>query len=269
MMSTVLAQHLSEFTRALTTNPRDGDCEFVPRLKNSSRISPQLALEIYRNNTRGTRIKALEMIYPACKRILGNDIFQAVARGYVIEDSVGAADLNHYGETFSQYLGDLLDTGRLADDYAYFQDLASLEFKFHAAYYADSDPVFDFECFEQKVKNGEPVYFQLSASLGMLASRYPLYHIWLHNHPGLETAKNKNNSKHDVQAITATQYLLIHREEYIPVVLPVSNHVYRLLEAFDNNQSLQAVLDRVDCDIDVVLPGLIANKYIIGIRHNE
>jgi len=269
MMSTVLAQHLSEFTRALTANPPDGDDGFAPRLMNSSRISPRLALEIYRNNTRGTRIKALEMIYPACKRILGNDTFQAVARGYVIEDTVGAADLNHYAETFSQYLGVLLDADRLADDYAYLPDLASLEFKFHAAYYADSDSVFDFELFEHKVKSGEQVYLQLSASLGMLASRYPLYKIWLHNHPGLDTAKNKSNSEHEVEAITAIQYLLIHRDEYIPAVSPVSDHEYRVLEAIDRKHSLQAVINRIDCDINVVFPKLIANKYIVGIKHNE
>jgi len=269
MYKSTLAQHLSEFTRALTANPPAGDDEFVPMLKNSSRISPQLALEIYRNNTRGSRIKALEMIYPACKRILGNNIFQLITRGYVMEDAVGAADLNHYGETFSLYFGALLDADRLADDYAYLPDLASLEFKYHAACYADSDPVFDFEGFEQKVKNGEQVYLQLSASLGMLASLYPLYQIWLHNHAGLETANNKGNSEHDVQAIIDTQYLLLHRDDYIPAVTPVGVHEYRLLEAINSNQSLQAVLDRIDCDINVVLPKLITNKYIVGIRHDE
>lgn len=267
-MSTALAQQLSEFTRALTANPHDHD-EFMTRLTNSSRISPQLAFDIYRNNTRGARIKALEMVYPACKSILGNDTFQPVARGYVIEDSVGVADLNHYGEAFSRYLGGLIDVGRLADEYAYLQDLARLEFKFHAACYADADPVFDFELFEHKVANGEPVYLQLSASLGMLDSRYPIYQIWLHNRPRQETTKNKSRSGHDIQAITAKQYLLLHREEYIPVVSPVSELEYRLLEAFDNNQSLQAVLGQIEGDIDVVLPGLIANKYIVGIRLNE
>jgi len=268
-MSTALAQHLSEFTLALTVNPPDGGNEILSRLIKKSRITPQLALEIYRNNTRGARIKTLEIIYPACQSILGHDTFQSIAQGYVIEDTVGAADLNHYGETFSLYLGDLLDAGRLPDEYAYLQDLASLEFKFHAAYYADSDPVFDYKLFEQKVKNEEKVYLQVNASLGMLASRYPLYQIWSHNHPGQEKMKTKGKGRHDIRAISDTQYLLIYREEYKPVVAPVSDREYRLLEAFDNHQSLQTVLCRIDCDIDVVLPGLIANKYIVGIKDNE
>jgi len=267
-MSTDLAQHLAEFTLALTDNVYFGDYEIMLRRVNSSRISPQLALEIYKNNTRGARIKSLEMIYPACKSILGHDTFQSIARKYVIEDTIGVADLNRYGETFGQHLGDLVDTGRLPDEYAYLQDLASLEFKFHAAYYADSDPVFDFELLEQKVKKGEQVYLQLSASLGMLASRYPVYEIWLHNQPGLKTT-NIGKGKHNVQAITDTQYLLLRREEYTPVVSPVSDREYRLLEAFDNNQSLQTVLDQIDCDIDAVLPGLIANKCIVGVKENE
>lgn len=265
-MSTDLAEMQAELTRALIGDSHQRGYEIQSRLSSRSRISPQLALDIYRNNTRGTRVEALAMIYPACKSVLGSDTFQSLALRYVIEDTLGRADLNQYGETFSQYLEILLDTYRLPDEYMYLRDLASLEYQFHAAYYADSDPVFDFKLFEQKVENGEQVHLQLSASLGLLASQYPVYQIWLRNRPGFETSNIGGKSGCDVHSIADTQYLLIHREEYIPVVATVSDQKFYLLEAIENNQSLQTILDRVDCDIDVLLPGLIANKYIIGIK---
>ncbi len=268
-MPTDLEQHISEFTLALTGNPRDGEYEILPKITGSSRISPQLALEIYRNNTRGTRTNALEVIYPACKSILGSDTFHSIAREFVVADSIGMSDLNLYGETFNHHLGVILDTGRLPEEYAYLQDLASLEFKYHAAYYADSDPVFDFDLFEQKVKSGQQVYLRVSSSLELLASQYPVFEIWLQNRPVLETKRYKSQIGHNVQAITARQYLLVFRQNDTPAVVSISDQEYRLLEAFVNNQSLQTIVDRIDCDIDVLLPGLITNKWIVAINDNE
>ena len=155
----------------------------------------------------------------------------------------------------------LLDTGRLPDEYSYLADLARLEFMVHAAYYADPEPEFDFELFEQRVLNEEQVCFQLSPSLGLLASAYPIHQIWLHNRPEL----NIRQQNHEIRARTDTQYLLVYRDEYIPVVVSVKAHEYQLLEAFANEHSLQDVVEQIDFDIDSVLPGLIANRWITGI----
>jgi len=259
MLST-LEHHVSVLTHALAVQAQD-ERGIIPEIKKSSRISPQLALEIYRNNTRGARINALEAIYPACKNILGDDTFRSIARAYVNADAVGASDLNRYGKAFSQHMDSILDTGRLPDDYSYLADLARLEFMVNAAYYADPEPEFDFEVFEQRVLNGEQVCFQLSPSLGLLASAYPIHKIWQHNHPEFNTMQQS----HDIRAITDTQYLLVYRDEYIPVVASVNIHQYQLLEAFANKHSLQDVVEHIDCDIDVMLPRLIANKWITGI----
>jgi len=259
MLST-LEQHVSVLTHALAGQAQD-ERSIIPAIKKSSRISPQRALEIYRNNTRGTRINALEVIYPACRNILGDDIFRSIARAYVNADAVGASDLNRYGKAFSQHMDSILDTGRLPEEYSYLADLARLEFMLHAAYYADPEPEFDFELFEQCVLNGEQINFQLSPSLGLLDSPYPIHEIWLHNRPDV----NKRQHSHEIRAITDTQYLLVYRDRYIPVVVSVKAHEYQLLEAFANKHSLQDVVEHIDCDIDVMLPGMIANKWITGI----
>ena len=267
-MPTLLQQHIFELTQALIVDPLHDDCDIMKKIVSTSRISPDLALEIYRNNTRGARVKTVEIVYPACKSILGDDTFHAIASEFVNADSVGASDLNHYGETFGQYLGELVETGRLPAGYAYLHDLARLEYSYHAAYYADADPVFDFGFFERAVKSGQPVYFRLSASLGMLATQYPVYDIWQLNRPVPGSGRN-TSQRHDVQAINATQYLLVHREHDIPVVVPVGERQYCLLEAFSIDQSLQFIIGQIDGDVDVLLPGLIANRWIVGVRHDE
>jgi hypothetical protein len=259
MLST-LEQHVSMLTHALAGKAQD-ERGIIPGIKKSSRISPQRALDIYRNNTRGARINALEAIYPACRNILGDDTFRSIASAYVNADTVGVSDLNRYGKAFSQHMDSLLDTGRLPDDYSYLADLARLEFMVHAAYYADPELEFDFELFEQRVLHGEQVGFQLNPSLGLLASAYPIHQIWLHNRPEFNTRPHS----HAIRAITDTQYVLIYRDEYIPVVVSVKAHEYQLLEAFANEHSLQDVVEHIDCDIDSVLPGLIVNRWITGI----
>lgn len=267
MMPVLLTQQLSRFTQALTGNRQRDDDEFIKGINPASRIPPQLALEIYRNNTRGARINALEVIYPACRNILGDDTFRAIAHGFVAADSTGASNLNHYGETFSNHMGMLLEAGRLPAGYDYLQDLAGLEYLYHAAYYADTDPTFDFELFELTVKNGQTLYFRLSASLGLLASRHPLYDIWLRN-VSLSEQNGKTAGSHDVHALDDMQYLLVHRDHYTPVVTPISDHEYRILEALKNNKSLQAIIAATDCDIDGLLPGMITSKWIVGIKTN-
>ncbi len=259
-----LRQHVSEFTSTLISPAQDNENRFVEKIKESSKISPQLAIDIYRNNTRGARINALMAVYPACKNILGNDIFQSIAKEYVSADVIGSSDLNHYGETFNQHLGLILNAGRLPAEYHYLPDLARLEFLLHTAYYADDDPVFDFELFEFRVENRQPIYLQASASLGLLAFQNPIHEIWMNNYREIK------NGNENVQAITEKQYLLIHRDEYTPVVVAINYCEYQLIDAFINKRSLQAAIDSIDCvidcNLDVILPNIIAKKWIVGVK---
>ena len=263
-MPSLLQQHVSEFTQALISRQQHDD-EFINRISDASKISPRLAVEIYRNNTHGARVNTLELVYPACKNILGEEAFDAIAREFALVDDAGAADLNQYGEAFSIHLGGLVDAARLPADYAYLQDLASLEYLYHAAYYAAADPQFDFELFEQKVNDGEPLFLQPCASLGLLQSRHPVHEIWQLNH-GDSSAEPA--SSHAVQALQATQYLLVYRDEYRPLVVTVTETEYSLLQAFRQQRSLQWVVDHIHCDIDVLLPALIAKRWIVGVLRN-
>ena len=256
-MLNALQQHQSELPRALIR--QQGVYEkFSRKIKFSSKISPQLALDIYRNNTGGARASALEIIYPVCKKIVGESVFRLITKEYIIADTVGSGDLNHYGKIFNQHLKRLLRSGRLPEEYAYLSDLARLEYIIHAAYYADDDTEFDFKLFAQKVNKDKPVYFKTSASLGLLKSEYPIYEIWLNN--------QKQQGYENVNAIKNTQYLLVHRKKFKPVVNPVNKNEYLLIDAFINNFSFQQIIENFEFNIDVVLPKLIKNKWLSGIK---
>ncbi len=255
-----LQQHVAEFSSVLIGSSLEEKKSFINKIKKSSKISPQLAIDIYKNNTRVARINALKAVYPACKNILGNDIFHAIAKEYVNADDIGSSDLNNYGVTFDRHLSAILKAGRLPEQYYYLPDLARLELLVHVAYYADDDPAFDFELFESSVQKEKQVFFRMSESLSLLAFHNPIYEIWKKNY------KAEGSGGSSVQSISKTQHLLIHREENIPLVLIINECEYQMLEAFINNQSLQAVIDTIDCDVDEILPMLIAKRWVAGIK---
>ncbi|UCB56066.1 MAG: putative DNA-binding domain-containing protein [Thiotrichales bacterium] len=267
-MPDLLHQHVSAFTRALAGGQRHGDQEIVGKISTASKISPQLALDIYRNNTRGARIRSLEIIYPACRNILGDETFHALARDYVSADPYGAADLNYYGESFGDHLGMLHDAGRLPPDYAYMRDLARLEYRYHAACYADDDAPFDFELFARKINNVDPVYLRPGASLGLVFSPYPLYQIWELN-CAVSAADNVPAQEQEVESVDGLQYLIVYRDRLTPVIKSVSDCEYCLLDAFNRGRSLQWAIDHIDCYIDVLLPRLIENRWLAGVRRDE
>lgn len=256
-MLNLLQQHQFEFANALL-NHKTARKQFVRKIAKTSKISPQLALDIYRNNTCGARLKTLEMIYPVCKKILGVETFQLISQQYVIEDTEGSSDLNDYGESFTLHLKSLLEAGRLPEEYFYLSDLVEFEYKMHAAYYANTDPMFPFELFEKKINSTQQVYFKTSSSLGLIVSEYPIYEIW-----------NSNKEQYceaGIKSIEGKQYLLVYRNNYKSSVAVISDDEYNIINAVTNNFSLQEIINMTDCNVNNILPGLIANKWIVDIK---
>ena len=260
-MADKLQQYEAEFTAAIAYETTGVESGLRQKIKPSSRLPAQLALDIYRNNTRGARVNALEQIYPICARILGTSTFRAIARDYTAADTRGSADLNTYGEGFCHHLARLHTEGRLADDFIYLSDLAVLEYKFHRAYFVDDDPEFGFFEFEHSVQNGAMIYFRLSQALSLLSSKFPLYQIWRSNH--------EHHKSDNVNAIGGVQYLVVYRDDFRPAIATVEPCEYRLLDAIAEKTSLQQLIDETACPVDQLLPKMIAQKWIVGFEHHE
>lgn len=79
-------------------------------------------LAAYRNNTRGGRLRALEITYPVVQQLLGLEAFAAFSERYVDHYPAVAADLDRFGEAFGLYLQ---QAG--LDDYPYIAAMAELE----------------------------------------------------------------------------------------------------------------------------------------------
>ena len=255
-MLNLLQQFESEFVAAVSGGTVEQHREFLSKIKKKSKISPPFAVEIYRNNTRGARVAALEQIYPACASVVGRSVFRAIAGGFIAEDNYGSADLNTYGGAFHRYLQRLLSDQRLPQDVIYLADLARLEYLLHRAYYVDDDPSFDFSEFERMVNDGIDISLHTSHALGLIASGYPLHQIWMAN------ISQRGGSR--VKAINGTQYLVVYRDRFKPRIETVDHCTYRTLVAILDACSLQQLVGHGDCDITRILPDLIKRGWVTG-----
>ena len=256
-MLNLLQQYEAEFVAALVGGATEQHREFLSKIKTTSSISPQLAVEIYRNNTRGARVAALEQIYPACASVVGSKVFRAIAREFVANDKYGNADLNTYGSAFHRHLQQLLSDQRLPQNVIYLADLARLEQLFHQAYYVDDDPSFDFNEFELMINDGIDIHFHTSHALGLVSSRYPLLQIWM--------ANVSQQCSSTVNAVNGTQYLVVYRDRLKPRIEAVDQRTYRTLVAILQACSLQQLVEHSDCDITRIMPYLIRRGWVTGI----
>src|SRR5271165_6009951 len=87
------------------------------------RIAATDALGIYANNVRSNFTESLIGSFPAIRRLVGEDYFAQVARGFHARHPSLSGDLQPAGSGFAQYLGQLHG----ADEYRYLGEVARLE----------------------------------------------------------------------------------------------------------------------------------------------
>ena len=173
-----LSETQSLFASALDAPDPNPAEERFAALLDGERPSAAWRIHVYRNGVKAARISALKEIYPVCLTVLGERCFKAVARDYVYAHPSLQPDLNLYGEDFAGQLGQALTLPGF-EGLDYLPDLARLEWLWHGLYYADDDPVFDAQAFARDAaEDAESIRFQVSASLRLLSSPWPVAELW-------------------------------------------------------------------------------------------
>lgn len=93
---------------------------------------------VYRNNVTASLCDALRDGFPATTRLLGDENFATVAKGYVAQNAPSSALMFRYGDTFADYLAGVQPLAHLA----YLPQVARLEWQMRLAYHAaDAAPI--------------------------------------------------------------------------------------------------------------------------------
>jgi len=227
---------------------------FIALLEKNSRIPGSVATDIYRNNTIGTRKRALQAIYPVVEKIIGGQCFDRLALDFVTSSPSTDSDLNLYGAGFPEFLQRLCFNEDAFSDFPYLRDLACLEWLYHKAYYAADDlplSASQIDEIESSVK------LERSHSLFCMKSPYPVVAIW-RNHQG-------NASVSEVAALASEDYILIARQQGHPLVRQIDRQEWSIIQSIDGQTELDAVVQSAlveDVEIEKKLPLMIERGWL-------
>jgi hypothetical protein len=123
-------------------------------------------------------VRALAARYPVVRRLIGDDSFLEVARNFVAKQPPRLPIVQHFGETFPQYLRSLGE----AASFEYVADIAELEATRARAYHsADALPLDARALSFLSMARFNDCGLILHPSVALVASRFPIVTIWRAN----------------------------------------------------------------------------------------
>lgn len=102
-------------------------------------MEPEARLGIYRNTAAGVLATALQLSFPAVRRLVGPEFFDGAARLFAAESPPHGAWLDEYGAGFAEFLAGLPQAASLP----YLEDVANLEWHVNLALHAPDTPPLD------------------------------------------------------------------------------------------------------------------------------
>lgn len=207
----------------------DGD-ETLHTLIRPNGLEPSRRLDVYRNNTRLTRLEALGGIYPAVQRLLGEKFFAQMAELFGAVYPSRSGDLRRYGCELAQFLAEFPPTGSLA----YLPDVARLEWARHEAFHAPFSAALDERALALVLRpQCGALRLALRPGVALLRSDYPAARIW-------EFALGEHGAdapRLDLKGAKA-EHALVLRPELEVLVIELEPAEWRWLHALEEGVAL-------------------------------
>jgi Putative DNA-binding domain len=132
-------------------------------------------LDIYRNTFLVTLTKALQLGFPAVRKLVGEDFFEATAQLFIAQNPPRAAWLDVYGEAYP----DFLETLPQAASVPYLADVARLEWAVSRALHAaDIDRLDPARLASVAPEDCGRIRLMAEPSIGLLHLHHPADAIW-------------------------------------------------------------------------------------------
>lgn len=215
-------------------------------------------IDVYRTTARSIHVSVLANVFPVCKQILGHDYFSLIAKKYFHAHPSLSADLNDYGDQFPIYLAELIAARDELKDYLYLSDLAQLEWYIQKSHYSSDNKDLNIESINQQCESqGGHIIFSLQASVYFLKADYPIAEIWqLHQ---------SDNPIDNFQISLQKDYICIYRDEYEVKILTINQHIYTLLLAIKQGNSLMVIAELFDSSevLNSALSFIVARNWLL------
>jgi hypothetical protein len=197
-------------------------------------------LGLYRGNARAARRAALASAYPVLAALTGEAYFDALALAYARAHPSRDADLNRFGAALPVFVERYETDAR----YAYFGDVARLEWALHrAAFAADAVPLAPAQWQAIGAERLMSARLAVHPACAALASRHAVLAIWrAHQHDD----ENPRDEKHDAwpECIDTPSWSLVVRPRWRPTVLAHSHAAHEAFVALQGGATLDEALER-------------------------
>lgn len=201
--------------------------QFLQHIKSSQDLSDSDRLSIYQDSITEGLANALRELYPVCERLVGEDFFSGLAYEYIKRTPSLSPNLFNYGDCFPMFVLDFEATKELL----YLPDVCCLEWALHGAYYAESQKPLDVDLLS-KLGDEEKNALVLTLPPGstLIASTYPIYHIW--------QANQSESNDETVSLDEGEDRLLVWRNDLDVCIDSLSENEWILLEAIEQRKNL-------------------------------
>ncbi|QYD68765.1 putative DNA-binding domain-containing protein [Paraburkholderia edwinii] len=194
---------------------------------------PQVAarrLDIYRGNAYAHWHAALKNAYPVLLALVGEHYFSTLARAYAETCSSHSGDLNQYGAQLAAFI----DNRERDPRYAYFADIARLEWAVHTASHASEPAALSASQWQQF--NAETLLacqLIIHPACRAISSRYAISAIWRGHQPGGTLP----------QSIDAPSQALVVRPEWRCLVVDQTDAAHAAFIALQRRRTLNEAID--------------------------
>ena len=148
---------------------------FAKNLVAPSPANPSKRFAIYRNNVFVSLVEALKARFPAVRKAVGAEFFDAMARDYAGLHRPASPVMFEYGENFP----DFIDTFAPLADYRWIGDLARLECAITKSHHAaDATPLSPEHYARINEARLADAVFTMTPSLFIIASQNPIVSLW-------------------------------------------------------------------------------------------
>jgi Putative DNA-binding domain len=251
---------LREVQRAFSDAVLSDDSQGMAGLVLENGMVTEDRMRIYRNNARIGFHAALRAAFPVIERLGGDEWFESVALRYQRRFPSQHGDLQYVGSDFPGFLVEDL-TGTT---YAWFADVARLEWSYQEVLVAADSPVIDVTALAALSPDEQGrLTFMPRAALRLVQSTVPVLDIWKVNQPGVEVQ--------DVSLDAGpSRVLLLRRADHVEM-RELPQGVFELLSAFAGGLTLQAATESVqamlpDFELGAALRHLVELDTLCGFR---
>lgn len=222
-----LAQIQTAFLASVNHGLNQSSGELTEHINSTEKLGASARIDIYRNNTQQSRIRALHGIYPITREVLGGKYFNQQCELFSQQYPAQHWNLNVYGKALPNFISERL-TRSSQKQLPYLGDLGQMEWLLHECYYATNSDVFPAETFSKLSPiEQEQCRLQRAPSMALLSTNWPIYQFWQSWQTG--------SLPSSLEAIQGTEYLCIFRDKLHPTVETISSRLYQLLKQVPNH----------------------------------